>query len=133
MLARACTFSIRTGRDGAVRGERRGHHDSARNVGDATSIAFACLPGAAISQAVPAEVVWGSALGVYVEMSTIGNRAMEGIADQLLGRGITLVDCPISGGPKGARASTQSVIAAGRKRRWRRCGLGSIASASRCS
>jgi 3-hydroxyisobutyrate dehydrogenase-like beta-hydroxyacid dehydrogenase len=28
-------------------------------------------------------------------------------------RGITLVDCPISGGPKGARAGTLSVIAAG--------------------
>jgi hypothetical protein len=51
-------------------------HGPARNVGDAASIAFACLPGAAISQAVAAEVVWGQALRVCVEMSTIGSRAM---------------------------------------------------------
>jgi 3-hydroxyisobutyrate dehydrogenase-like beta-hydroxyacid dehydrogenase len=88
-------------------------HGSARNVADAASIVFACLPAAAISQAVAAEVSQGSALRVYVEMSTIGSRAMRGIADQLQARGITLIDCPISGGPKGARAGTLSVIAAG--------------------
>jgi 3-hydroxyisobutyrate dehydrogenase len=88
-------------------------HGSARAVADAASIVFACLPGAAISQAVAAEVAQGSALRVYVEMSTIGSRAMRGIADQVQTRGIALIDCPISGGPKGARAGTLSVIAAG--------------------
>ena len=40
-------------------------------------------------------------------------RAMARIAQSLAGRDIALVDCPISGGPKGARAGTLSVIAAG--------------------
>jgi 3-hydroxyisobutyrate dehydrogenase-like beta-hydroxyacid dehydrogenase len=88
-------------------------HASARAVGDAAPIVFACLPGAAISQAVAAEVAQGTALRIYVEMSTIGSRTMRTIADQMQARGITLIDCPISGGPKGARAGTLSMIAAG--------------------
>ncbi len=88
-------------------------HASARAVADAAAIVFACLPGAAISQAVAADVAQGTALRVYVEMSTIGSRTMRAIAEQMQARGITLIDCPISGGPKGARAGTLSVIAAG--------------------
>ncbi len=88
-------------------------HASARAVADAATIVFACLPGAAISQAVAAEVAQGTALRIYVEMSTIGSRTMRAIADQMQAHGITLIDCPISGGPKGARAGTLSVIAAG--------------------
>ena len=38
---------------------------------------------------------------------------MAHIAELLAGRDVTLIDCPISGGPKGARAGTLSVIAAG--------------------
>lgn len=88
-------------------------HASARAVADAAAIVFACLPDAATSQAVAAEVAQGKALRVYVEMLTIGSRAMRGIAKSLHTRDIALVDCPISGGPKGARAGTLSVIAAG--------------------
>jgi 3-hydroxyisobutyrate dehydrogenase len=88
-------------------------HASAHAVADAATIVFACLPGAAISQAVAAEVAHGTALRVYVEMSTIGSRTMRGIADRLHAQNIALIDCPISGGPKGARAGTLSVIAAG--------------------
>jgi 3-hydroxyisobutyrate dehydrogenase-like beta-hydroxyacid dehydrogenase len=88
-------------------------HATPRAVADAASIVFACLPSAAVSQAVAADVVQATAVRVYVEMSTIGSRAMRGIADQLGASGITLIDCPISGGPKGARAGTLSVIAAG--------------------
>src|SRR5271165_2480139 len=47
------------------------------------------------------------------DAATIGSRAMRAIADQMQAHGITLIDCPISGGPKGARAGTLSVIAAG--------------------
>jgi 3-hydroxyisobutyrate dehydrogenase-like beta-hydroxyacid dehydrogenase len=88
-------------------------HGTPRGVADAASIVFACLPNAATSHAVAAEVAHGKALRVYVEMSTIGSRAMQAIADSLRARDITLIDCPISGGPKGARAGTLSVIAAG--------------------
>ena len=74
---------------------------------------FACLPAGAVSEQVAAEVAASRTLRIYVEMSTIGSAAMARIAQSLAARGITLVDCPISGGPKGARAGTLSVIAAG--------------------
>ena len=79
----------------------------------AAPIVFACLPTAAVSEQVAAEVAASRTLRIYVEMSTIGSAAMARIAQSLAVRGITLVDCPISGGPKGARAGTLSVIAAG--------------------
>jgi 3-hydroxyisobutyrate dehydrogenase len=88
-------------------------HGSARAVADAAPIVFACLPSAAVSQAVAAEVSHGTAAQIYVEMSTIGSQVMRGIAAQMQAHNITLIDCPISGGPKGARAGTLSVIAAG--------------------
>jgi 3-hydroxyisobutyrate dehydrogenase len=86
---------------------------SAAAVAGAAPIVFACLPNGAVSEQVAAEVATSRTLRVYVEMSTIGSTAMAGIAQSLAGRGITLIDCPISGGPKGARAGTLSVITAG--------------------
>lgn len=86
---------------------------SAAAVAEAAPIVFACLPNGTASQQAAAEVVASPALRIYVEMSTIGSPTMTGIAELLASRGITLVDCPISGGPKGARAGTLSVIAAG--------------------
>lgn len=86
---------------------------SADAVARAASIVFACLPDGEVSKRVASEVAASPTLRVYVEMSTIGSAAMAGIAAQLAERGIALVDCPISGGPKGARAGTLSVIAAG--------------------
>lgn len=86
---------------------------SARAVADAAEIVFACLPSAAVSETVAAEVAQGSAVRIYAEMSTIGSPAMGRIARLMDGRGITLLDCPISGGPKGARAGTLTMLAAG--------------------
>ena len=85
---------------------------SAAAVAAAAPIVFACLPSA-VSEQVAAEVAASRTLRIYVEMSTIGSPAMARIAQSLAVRDITLVDCPISGGPKGARAGTLSVIAAG--------------------
>lgn len=86
---------------------------SPRGVADVAPIVFACLPDAATSQAVAADVASGKAVRVYVEMSTVGSRVMQGIDGMLQARGIALLDCPVSGGPKGARAGTLSVIVAG--------------------
>jgi 3-hydroxyisobutyrate dehydrogenase-like beta-hydroxyacid dehydrogenase len=86
---------------------------SARAVADAAEIVFACLPNGAVSEAVAAEVAQGSAVRIYVEMSTIGSPAMGRIAEVMNDRAITLIDCPISGGPKGARAGTLTVVTAG--------------------
>ena len=83
-------------------------------VASQASVVFACLPAAAISTKVAGELAAETgAMKIYVEMSTIGSRALQDIAETLNARGIQVVDSPISGGPKGARAGTLSVITAG--------------------
>jgi 3-hydroxyisobutyrate dehydrogenase len=88
-------------------------HASVRDVVDAAPLVFACLPDGAVSEAVAHDVAAGTAVRTYVEMSTIGGPALRRVEQTVTARGIALVDCPVSGGPKGARAGTLSVIAAG--------------------
>ncbi len=88
-------------------------HASPTGVANAARIVFACLPSGAVSEAVAREVAAGDAVRIYVEMSTIGGPAQARVQAIVEARGITLVDCPISGGPKGARAGTLTVITAG--------------------
>jgi 3-hydroxyisobutyrate dehydrogenase-like beta-hydroxyacid dehydrogenase len=80
------------------------------------AIAFACLPTPEASRAV-ALGVDGVAeckdVGIYVEMSTIGSRTVRDIADGLKASGIVVLDSPVSGGPRGARAGTLSTMVAG--------------------
>lgn len=88
-------------------------HDSVKSVADAAPIVFACLPNGAVSETVARQVIGGSAVCTYVEMSTIGSPAIGRITQIVATRGIALMDCPISGGPKGARAGTLTMLAAG--------------------
>ena len=89
------------------------HCASPAAVADAARVVFACLPNSAASEEVAAAVASGRAVRVYAEMSTIGKRAVEGIAARLGARGVAVVDAPISGGPAGARAGTLAMLAAG--------------------
>ncbi len=95
----------------AARGARI--HASPKAVANAARIVFACLPSGAICESVAREVAAGDDVRIYVEMSTIGGPAQAKVQAIVEARGITLVDCPISGGPKGARAGTLTVIVAG--------------------
>jgi 3-hydroxyisobutyrate dehydrogenase-like beta-hydroxyacid dehydrogenase len=88
-------------------------HNSPTGVADAAGIVFACLPNGAVSESVAQDVARGNAVNTYVEMSTIGSAAVRRVGATVGAAGITLVDCPVSGGPKGARAGTLSLIAAG--------------------
>jgi 3-hydroxyisobutyrate dehydrogenase len=88
-------------------------HESPTGVADAARIVFACLPSPSICESVARDVAAGSAIRLYVEMSTIGGPAQAKVQSIVEAHGITLVDCPISGGPKGARAGTLTVITAG--------------------
>ena len=69
-------------------------HDSATRVADAARIVFACLPSGAISEAVARDVAAGSAVRLYVEMSTIGGPAQAKVQKIVEARGITLVGLP---------------------------------------
>lgn len=91
-------------------------HESPAAVADAADLVLACLPGAAVSEAVlagPGGVLSGTRIATYVEVSTIGSAAIERIAATLAARNVGFLDAPISGGPPGARAGTLAVMAAG--------------------
>ena len=87
-------------------------HPSASAVADAAPLVFACLPNGRTSEAVARDVAAGGAVRTYVEMSTIGSPAMGRVRATVAAKGIALADCPISGGPKGARAGTLTVLCA---------------------
>ena len=77
---------------------------------------FACLPSPEISLAVAlgADGIGDvPGLKVYVEASTIGLATVKKIAAGLAARGIGMLDAPVSGGPRGARAGTLAAIVAG--------------------
>ena len=85
---------------------------SSRHVGDTASVVFVCLPSCEASLSVANEVMQGSAVRIYVEMSTIGSPTM---ADILAAAppAVSIVDAPVSGGPAGAKAGTLAIMVAG--------------------
>jgi 2-hydroxy-3-oxopropionate reductase len=79
--------------------------NSARAVGDAAAIVFACLPTPEICEAVALDeggVAAGKAIEVYVETSTLGLAAVDRIAAGLAACDIQFLDNPIVGGGGGA-------------------------------
>ncbi|MBV9538999.1 MAG: NAD(P)-dependent oxidoreductase [Acidisphaera sp.] len=86
---------------------------SAREVADAAPIVFACLPSQAASLGVSEEVAAGGAVRIHVECSTIGVATIKAISERLGARGISVLDAPVSGGPKGAAAGTLALIVSG--------------------
>ena len=79
-------------------------------------LVFACLPNPEVSREValgPEGVASLAGGRIYVEMSTIGSAAIEAIAEGFAGGGSHLLDAPVSGGPRGARAGTLSTMVAG--------------------
>jgi 3-hydroxyisobutyrate dehydrogenase-like beta-hydroxyacid dehydrogenase len=91
-------------------------HKSPRAVADHAEVVIACLPSASISEEVALGddgVVHGTGVRIYIECSTIGRAPIAVIATQLAAREITLIDAPVSGGPRGAERGTLSVMASG--------------------
>ena len=89
---------------------------SPRAAADACGVVVMCLlTPESIDDAMlgPEGVIQGQAVRIVVNTSTIGQPAAERLASALAQRGIGLVDCPISGGPPGARAGTLSVMVSG--------------------
>jgi 3-hydroxyisobutyrate dehydrogenase-like beta-hydroxyacid dehydrogenase len=89
---------------------------SPREAATGAEVAFACLPAPEVSRAVafgPDGVTGAPSLRVYVEMSTIGSKTVKQIAAELEKKSIAMLDSPVSGGPRGARAGTLSTMTAG--------------------
>ncbi|MDE2064534.1 MAG: NAD(P)-dependent oxidoreductase, partial [Bradyrhizobium sp.] len=89
---------------------------SPRAAAERSDIAFACLPSPEVSRKVALGddgIIGCKRLTAYVEMSTIGSKAVRAVAQGLAATGITVLDSPVSGGPRGARAGTLSTMVAG--------------------
>lgn len=80
-------------------------------------LTIACLPNQQVSleAALGREgVCHAGEIGAYIEMSTIGSESIEEIAVGLAQNGVPVLDAPVSGGPRGARAGTLTTMVSGR-------------------
>jgi 3-hydroxyisobutyrate dehydrogenase-like beta-hydroxyacid dehydrogenase len=76
---------------------------------------FACLPGPEASREVAAAITDARGLATYVETSTIGTAAVKAIAMTLGKTGVSVLDAPVSGGPRGASAGTLATMVSGER------------------
>ena len=89
---------------------------SSREVADAADIVFFSLPepedvrGEAIGEQ---GVIAGDRAKILVDLSTTGRPTTLEIAQLLSGKGITLIDAPVSGGVAGASRGSLAVMASG--------------------
>ena len=89
---------------------------SAKELGDTCETVFVSLPTLKILRDVvlgPGGLIEGKALKLLVNTCTVGVPLVEEMEQACKARGITLLDCPISGGPEGSRAGTLSVMMSG--------------------
>jgi 3-hydroxyisobutyrate dehydrogenase-like beta-hydroxyacid dehydrogenase len=89
---------------------------SPRDLADRCDIVFVSLPTLAAFReaAFGAEgLAGGKAMKLLVNTCTVGVPFVKEIERAMAARGVTVVDCPISGGPPGARAGTLSVMISG--------------------
>jgi 2-hydroxy-3-oxopropionate reductase len=89
---------------------------SPKDLADQCEIVFVSLPTLAAFR----EVMFGAdglangkAMKLLVNTCTVGVPFVHEIEQTMVAQGVTVVDCPISGGPPGARAGTLSVMVAG--------------------
>ena len=89
---------------------------SPKDLGDICETVFVSLPTlAALRKAVlaPGSLIDGARLKLLVNTCTVGVPMIREMEEACGKRGITLLDCPISGGPEGARAGTLAVMVSG--------------------
>jgi len=89
---------------------------SPKDIADQCEIAVVSLPTlAAFRGAVlgPHGLADGGTIKLLLNTCTVGVPFLREIEAALAPKGITIVDCPISGGPAGARAGTLSVMVSG--------------------
>lgn len=89
---------------------------SPRDVAGQCEIVFFCLPSlAAVRSAVlgPDGVLAGDRVRLIVNSSTTGTEIVDEIVEAAAAKGVSVVDCPISGGPEAARKAALSVMVSG--------------------
>ncbi len=89
---------------------------SPKALGDQCETVFVSLPTLAAFRAAvlgPEGLIHGTAMKILVNTCTVGLPFLREIEAAMTPKGVTIVDCPISGGPAGARAGTLSVMVSG--------------------
>ena len=89
---------------------------SAAEVASKVALVMCSLPTPPVVEEVmigPGGVIEGSAVKIAVDLSTTGAVRARSVAQALSGRGIQLVDAPVSGGTPGAEAGTLAVMISG--------------------
>src|SRR5436305_9198886 len=89
---------------------------SPRDLGDQCEIVAVSLPTLAAFRAAvlgPDGLAAGSAIKVLLNTCTVGVPFLREVEAAIAPNGILIVDCPISGGPAGARTGTLSVMVSG--------------------
>lgn len=59
--------------------------------------------------------------GVFIDMSTIAPGETRALAERLAGRGISMLDAPVSGGSWGAEQGTLTIMVGGEREAFERC------------
>jgi 3-hydroxyisobutyrate dehydrogenase-like beta-hydroxyacid dehydrogenase len=86
---------------------------SVAEVADSAETVLVSLPTPAVVRSVAEEVISGTAIRTFVDLSTTGPSVTEAVAASLADRAIRYLDAPVSGGVAGVRARTLTVMAAG--------------------
>jgi len=89
---------------------------SPKDLADQCEIVFVSLPTLAAFRAVAMGddgLTKGTKMKLMVNTCTVGVPFVQEMVDAMAAQGVTVVDCPISGGPPGARAGTLSVMVSG--------------------
>jgi 2-hydroxy-3-oxopropionate reductase len=89
---------------------------SPKDLADQCEIVFVSLPTLAAFRQVmagPDGLAAGKTMKLLVNTCTVGVPFLKEIEQAVAAQGVTVVDCPISGGPPGARAGTLSVMVSG--------------------
>lgn len=90
--------------------------DSPRQLAEECDTVFVSLPTLAAFRSVvfgDSGLLRGQRLKILVNTCTVGVPFIRDVEAAMARNGVTVVDCPISGGPPGARAGTLSVMVSG--------------------
>lgn len=89
---------------------------TAAEVADDAAVTLCSLPNAEIVQQVLAELIGnGGALEIVADLSSVAPESARRFAAMATEKGVTYLDCPVSGGVGGAEAGTLTVMVGGPK------------------
>ena len=98
---------------------------SARNLASRSSIVITMLPASPDVEAVvlgPEGIIEGAKSGdMVIDMSSSYPTSTKMIWEQLAARGIKMLDAPVSGGTKGAREGTLTIMVGGEEKDYEEC------------